>query len=192
MTLRRHLAVAIGAGALLSGCAWLDVEVPTPTDVPAAGLEGRTACPGSVPAVLTNLRGGSADALEELQATYASDPGFRAVVFDGAQPIVVVDAATLPDWQLRLGPLGLAVAPSCVDPELLAAVHRVVPVVAPADRTITAGYNALDDRIFVMGIDADTLIRALEEQAPGAGDAALDAIAEGTLGIDEQPIPPIR
>ena len=188
----RLLAGALGASVLLSGCAWLDVELPVPTAEPTAGPTGRTECPGSVPSVLTGMRGGLAIALEELQASYVADPGFMAVVFDGSEPIIVVDSATLADWQVRLRPRGLAVAPSCVDTELLAAVHEVLPTVVPPDGSVSAGYNGLDDSIDVMGIDAELFIAALEGHAPGAGDAALAAIADGTLRIDEEALPQMR
>jgi hypothetical protein len=138
--------------------------------------------------VATNLRGAAADTLEQLQGTYEQDPGFLAVVFDGTKPIVIVERAALAGWQLRLAASGVAVAPSCVDPGLLAAVRAVVPTVAPPDGITSVGYNGLDDTIDVLGIDADTLVTALEKRQAGSGSAARDAIADGTLRIDPRKI----
>lgn len=167
-----------------AGCGSAATTAPAATRDPAESHVGRTVCPGSVPWVATNLRGAAADTLEQLQGTYEQDPGFLAVVFDGTKPIVIVERAALTGWQLRLAASGMAVAPSCVDPGLLAAVHEVLPTVAPADRIVSAGYNALDDTIDVLGIDADTLVAALEEFQAGSGGPARNAIAEGTLRID--------
>jgi hypothetical protein len=193
LSIGRLLAVGIVAGALLPACALLDLDIEAPAGYRAVHPVGRSACPGSVPEVLTNLHGEAlVGALEELQATYQADPGFMAVVFDGEQPIIIVEAATLPEWQRRVAPLGLTVAPSCVDPELLAAVHAVLPNVVLPDGSVSAGHNALKDAIEVMGVEADTLLDALEEHAPGTRDVALDAIADGTLRIDERPLPRMR
>ncbi len=176
----------------LAGCGSAATNTPTATADPRAPRVGRTVCPGSVPWVATNLRGAPADALEQLQGTYEQDPGFLAVVFDGVRPIVVVERRALAAWQLRLAPRGVAVAPSCIDPGVLAAVHAVLPAVASPDRTVSAGYNGLDDAIDVLGIDADTLVAALETLQPGGGDAARDAIADGTLRIDPREVPGTR
>ena len=159
---------------------------------PAAPHMGRTVCPGSVPWVATNLRGAAADALEQLQETYEQDPDFLAVVFDGTKPIVIVEAAALSAWQLRLAGRGITVAPSCVDPGLLAAVHDVLPTVAAPDVIVSAGYNVLDDAIGVLGVDADTLVTAIEKLHAGSGGAARDAIANGTLRIDPRQVPGSR
>jgi hypothetical protein len=177
--------------ALATGCA------STPTSTTLAGpastpapAEGRTTCPGSVLRAETDLTGAPADALEQLQATYEDDPGFLAVVFDGTKPVVVVESARLAEWQLRLLPSGVAVARSCIDPALLAAVHAGLPLLPPVGGMVSAGYDGLDDTIFVLGVDAETLVRTVDGVSPGAGRAARDAIADGTLRIDPSRMPP--
>jgi hypothetical protein len=187
------LATGLLAAGLVAGCGSPEVTRPAATRDVAGPHVGRSVCPGAVPWVATNLRGAPADALEQLQGTYEQDPGFLAVVFDGTKPIVIVEAARLAEWQLRLAPHGVAAARSCVDPALLAAVHAVLPMVRPqAGMIITAGYDGLDDSIFVIGIDADTLVSTLDKQSPGTGSAALAAIADGTLRIDPQQIQETR
>jgi hypothetical protein len=47
-----------------------------------------------------------------------------------------------------------------------------------------AGYNGVDDAITVMGVEPDDLLAALDEVGPDARDAAVAAIADGTLRID--------
>jgi hypothetical protein len=142
--------------------------------------------------VATNLTGAPADALERLQGIYEDDPGFLAVVFDGTEPIVVVDSSMLAEWQDWLAPSGVAVAPSCIDPTLLASVHAVLPAVRPPNGGVIAGYDALNDAVMVRGVDADTLVAALEEWSPGSGSKALAAIAAGTLRIDPHGITTFR
>ncbi|MHB8892496.1 MAG: hypothetical protein ACYC65_10685 [Candidatus Limnocylindrales bacterium] len=133
----------------------------------------------------TNLRGSAADALEQLQGTYENGPGFLGVVWDGHQGVIVVEAGQLLAWQARMGPLGIAVARSCVDPALLATVKAVLPRISEQqDGIMSAGYNVLDDAISVSGIDAEVLLAAMDEIRPGARSAALAAIADGTLRID--------
>lgn len=183
------LAVAVG---LLAGCGSAEPTSPTEMPTATAAQEGRSVCPGAVPWVATNLRGAPADALERLQGTYGNDPGFLAVVFDGVKPIVVVDLSMLAEWQERLAPTGVAVAPSCVDSALLAAVHAVLPAVRPPGGGVLAGYFGLDDAIEVRGVDADTLVAALEQWSPGSGTKALAAIAAGTLRIDPRDPPLLR
>ncbi len=107
-----------------------------------------------------------------------------AVVFDGSKPIVVVEPARLPDWLIELGPKGIAVAATCIDPTLLAAVQAVLPSVRPPDGIVSGGYDALNDSIGVIGVDADTLLAAIDQQAAGMGASARAAIAAGTLRID--------
>jgi hypothetical protein len=180
------LAAALPGVGLVAGCA-SPVATPSATARDAtAPRVGRSVCPGAVPWVATNLRGTVADELERLQGTYQEDPGFLAVVFDGTKSVLIVETARLPEWQRRLAPGGVAVARSCVNPGLLAAVHAVLPVVGPPDGIVSAGYNALDDSIDVMGVDADTLVAALDAHAAGGGSAALAAIADGTLRIDPE------
>jgi len=161
----------------------------TTVDQPPVDPVGRTKCAGAVDTVLTNLTGDAADAVEELGETVAEAAGFLAVVFDGSKPIVVVEAARLPEWLIELGPKGIAVAPSCIDPELLAAVRAVLPTLVAGDWVVSAGYDALEDRISVMGVDADTLIDALEAQEAGMGARARAAIEAGTLEVSEARIP---
>jgi hypothetical protein len=171
-------------GCLLGGCAM----APAPSSGPpgsAVAAQGRSRCLGSVPVVRGKLKGAAADTLEQLQGTYEEKPGFRAVVFDGAQAIVVVDGASLPAWIAELTPKGIAVAPSCVDPLLLDAVMAAVPALTPPVGGSTAGYNALDDAIEVGGIGADALLAALDEVNPALGETARGAVGAGTLRINE-------
>ena len=58
-------------------------------------VSGRTVCPGSVAAVMTNLTGAPADAVEQLQAKYENVDGFRGVVFDGKGAVVIASPETL-------------------------------------------------------------------------------------------------
>lgn len=183
------LAVVVG---LLAGCGSAEPTSPPETPTATAALSGRSVCPGAVPWVGTNLTGAPADALEQLQGTYENDPGFLAVVFDGVKPIVVVDPSMLAEWQDWLAPSGVAVAPSCIDLALLAAVHAVLPAVRPPGGSVMAGYNGLDDVIEVRGVDADTLVAAVEQWSPGSGSKALAAIASGTLRIDPRDLPILR
>jgi hypothetical protein len=169
-------------GALLVGCATAPAESPGPTAI-AAATQGRSRCPGSAPVALTNLQGAAADTVERLQSTYEAKPGFLAVVFDGAKATVVVEAARLPEWLAELTPKGIAVAPSCVDPILLAAVKAALPGLAP-DGMVSAGYNGLDDAIEVVGTGEDALLPALDLQQAGMGDQARAAVAAGTLRIN--------
>lgn len=184
------------AGGLLfasavSGCAAPSASpntVPTSSAIAAAPFVGRSVCPGAVSRVMTDLRGAAADALEQAQGNYEQDPGFLAVVFDGTKPVVVVEPARLAEWQVRLAPLGVAVAGSCIDPALLAAVKAVLPLVRPPDGIVSGGYDALDDAISVIGVDAEALVATLEKASPGTGRAALDTIANGTLRINPQTV----
>ena len=183
------LAVVV---SLLAGCGSAEPTSPTETPKATPALSGRTVCPGAVRGVGTNLTGAPADALEWLQGTYENDAGFLAVVFDGTQPVVIVDSNQLAEWRARLAPSGVAVAPSCVDSTLLAAVHAVLPAVRPPGGGVMAGYDALDDVIGVRGVDAETLAAAPEQWSPGMGGTALSAIAAGTLRIDPREVPSLR
>ena len=183
------LAVVV---SLLAGCGSAEPTSPTETPRATPALSGRSVCPSSVPFVASNLTGRPADVLERLQGTYENDPGFLAVVFDGTKPIVIVDSSVLAEWQDWLAPSGVAVAPSCVDSTLLAAVHAVLPAVRPPGGGVMAGYDALDDAIGVRGVDAETLAAALEQWSPGMGGTALSAIAAGTLRIDPREVPSLR
>jgi hypothetical protein len=100
--------------------------------------------------VESNLQGQVADALEELQASFEGEPGFLAVVSDGEGPVIVVERLWLDQWQLRERPLGIRVAPSCVDSALLASVRRVASdMEVPEGAIVSAGYDALGDHILV-------------------------------------------
>jgi len=166
-------------------------SAPLPPGSPPVERVGRSQCPGAVEGVLTNLTGDAADAVEEVGGTYHGTPGFLAVVFDGSKAIVVVEAARLPDWLIELGPAGIAVAPSCIDPTLLAGVKAALPTLVAGDGTVSAGYNALEDSISVMGVDTDTLIDALDAQQAGMGARARAAIEAGTLRVDGAKIPSV-
>jgi hypothetical protein len=157
--------------------------VPTPSATPMTQPTGRSVCPGAVPRVETILSGPIADTLEQLQGDYEQDAGFLAVVFDGTKPVVIVEAGRLGEWRTRLAPRGVAVAPSCIDPSLLAAVQAALLTIQRV-WIVSAGYDALDDCISVLGVDQATLVSTLEKQSPGTGSAALDAIAQGTLRIN--------
>jgi hypothetical protein len=139
---------------------------------------------------MTNLSGAPADALEGLQGKYGELPGFLAVVFDGTQAIVVVEAGRLAEWRNALAPSGVPVAPSCIDVELLRAVQAAVPAMANGNGIVSAGYDGLADRIDVHGVDAEMVFRALDALGAGGADAARQAIAAGTLRIDSGPIIP--
>jgi hypothetical protein len=143
-----------------------------PATAPANATSGRSQCPGAAPVAVTNLDGPAAHALEQLQTTYERQPGFLAVVFDGQEPTLVVDARLLPVWQLKLGPKGVAVAPSCIDTTVLAAVKAALPAVAPSDGVVSVGYDALSDAINIVGIDSDTLLVALARSDPAMRDRA--------------------
>jgi hypothetical protein len=104
------------------------------------------------------------------------------VVWDNRQPVIVVARGDLAAWQALLAPLKTAVAPSCIDQTLLALVHQALPRM-PNQGVWSGGYNAVDDAIFVSGVDADALLAELERLRPGAKAAARAAIADGTLRI---------
>jgi len=164
---------------------------PTPSasaSTPAAS--GRSMCSGSVPFVETNLSGGPADALERLGSTYQNDAGFRAVVFDGARVIVVVEPDALPDWQARLAPGGVAVARSCVAPGLIDVVDRAMArMVGPSGLIVSWGYDALKDAVMVQGVDQDALVAAIGQISDAGRRAAIEAISDGTLRVDPRGIP---
>jgi hypothetical protein len=183
----RSLALVL----LLGACA------PSPgAEAPETELDanhvGRTRCPGSVPVAQTNLRGAAADSLEAVQGEHGLKPGFMAVIFDGTQPIVVVEAARVAEWENAMGGKRIAVAPSCVDPELLDAVMTVIPALPPPDGAVTGGYNGLNDSIELQGVASDALLAALQRLLPGMEERAAAAMAAGTLRVDEGPIPRIR
>lgn len=141
-----------------------------------------------MPQVLRRVDGGAADALEDLQGTYENEPGFLGVVHDGVKPVVVVDAGRLAEWRARVAPRGIAIAPSCVDTRLLAAVLAALPRIdTPENRAISAGYDVLDDAITVRGVERDDLIAALDEVLPDSETTVVEAIAAGTLRIDPRP-----
>ncbi len=178
-------------GGLLAACASAPPSsAASPAEAP--GVEGRSRCPGSVPVALTNLDGPAADLLEQLQGRYEERAGFMAVVFDGINAIVVVEAGRLAAWRAELDPQGIAVATSCVDPVLLAAVQAAVPGITPPGGTSSAGYNAVDDSIDVSGVGEERLLAALDGLDPEIGARAREAIARGTLRIDADAGPVTR
>jgi hypothetical protein len=158
--------------------------------IPANGV-GRTVCAGSVPDAAETVPAAGAGVMERLQATYEGDPGFLAVVWDNRQPVIVVARGDLAAWQAQLAPLKTAVAPSCVDQTLFALVHEVLPRM-PNQGVISGGYNAVDDAIFVSGVDADALLAELDALQPGAKAVALTAIADGTLRLSSADSPGSR
>ena len=79
--------------------------------------------------------------------------------------------------------MSIAVAPSCVDPSLLVAVLDAVPRLTPPDGISSVGYNALDDSIDVIGVNADALVNALDGKDHNVGALARIAIVEGTLRV---------
>lgn len=168
----RGLVLAVACLAMLiTGCS------------PPSNSQGRTVCPGAILDATGQIPAGSVDVMERLQETYETDPGFLAVVWDGRTPVIVVDRAHVHDWTLRLAAEGIAVAPSCIDPTLLALVHEALPRInAPGTRG--GGYDALDDAIFVTGVDTEVLLTALDALQPGVRVAALAAITDGTLRIN--------
>lgn len=154
---------------------------PAVAEPPAAG---RTRCAGSVPAVLDRVEGAAADELEALQAAHESERGFLAVVHDGRGAVIVVEGEALPAWQARLIGSGFRVAPSCIQPALLAAVHAALPHLKPPQAGfVSARYDALADALVVAGATREELVLAIERVAPGTGAIALAAIEAGTLRV---------
>lgn len=181
----RPVLAACFVATLVSACGGPASSSPDAGASAVVPRAGRSVCPGSVEQVGNDLVGAAADALEQLQGTYEEDPGFLGVVWDGHRGVIVIESSQLLAWHARMQPLGIAVAPSCVDPEILATVQAVLPRVSEQqDGFTSAGYDALDDAITVVGVDADVLITAMEEVRPGVRPAALAAIAEGTLRIN--------
>ena len=183
MSLMRAAGALALLGGLLAGCAAASGPSAGPP-ASAAQAQGRSRCAGSAPVALTNLQGAAADTVERLQGTYEGRLGFLAVVFDGAKPIVVVEAESLPAWLADLTPKGVSVAPSCVDPALLAAVKAAAPALTPPNGISSDGYHGLDDYIDVLGVGADALLAALDKQDPALGARARNAIASGTLRVN--------
>jgi hypothetical protein len=145
---------------------------------------GRTACPGSVPAVLDRVDGLAADELEMLQGRFEGMPGFLGVVNDGHGSVIVVDVAMLLGWQQRMSGSGVSVARSCIDPSLLRTVKASLGVIKPRQGGIVAaGYDALKDTITVTGTTREELLRSIDLVAPGTGDNALASMSDGTLRV---------
>jgi hypothetical protein len=177
---------------LIAACGSTATSTPTEPASPSSELvtlEGRTICPGSLRWVGENLVGQPADVLEEVQAGFENEPGFLAVVYDGTRAVIVVDSGLLTDWQALLQATDIGVAPSCINTSLLEGVMAVLQVVRPRGGGVSAGYDALDDTIKVNGVDANTLVSALDQWSPGTGAAATAAIVNGTLRIDPRPLP---
>ena len=185
----RPAATAFLLLAILWGCASGPAPSPSPSITPPPA-SGRSTCPGAVAVVETNLTGGPADALERLGATYQGDPGYLAVVFDGRNAVVIVESDMLPAWQARLAPGGIAVARSCVQPGLVRAVEQAMSrVVVPKGMIVSSGYDGLADAVRVSGVDQDTLVAAIGQGSEAAREAAIQAIADGTLRVNPQAMP---
>jgi len=175
--------------AILGGCASEPSASPN-ASILLAPASSRSLCPGAVAVVQTNLTGGPADALERLGATYQGDPGYLAVVFDGTKAVVIVESDALPAWQARLASSGVAVARSCVDPGLIRAVDQVMSRMAvPSGLIVSGGYDALTDAIMVVGVDQNALVAAIGQISEADRQAAIRAIADGTLRANRQAIP---
>ena len=128
--------------------------------------------------------------LERLGTRYQADPGYLAVVFDGSKAVVIVESDMLSAWQTRLAPSGVAVARSCVDPGLIRAVDLALSkVVIPKGMIASGGYDALADVITVAGVDQDALVAAIGQISEADRQAAIRAIADGTLRVNRQAIP---
>jgi hypothetical protein len=151
---------------------------------------GRTSCPGAVLTAMSDLTGTAADAVEALGTSYGDQPGVLAVVYDGSKPILIVERQGFPIWSAKLAGTGVSVAPSCIDPDLLAGLQAVVPELARSGVIVSAGYDGLDDAIVVSGGDPGTVISAVENYRPGLGDRAQEAIRQGTLRVDDRAVTP--
>jgi hypothetical protein len=85
----------------------------------------RNSCgPASVTKVQTDLVGEPADQIERLHAEHSASEGFRAVIYDGYEAIVIVDPRTVGDWKKRVSEVH--VAPSCVQEALISAAKEAV------------------------------------------------------------------
>jgi hypothetical protein len=110
-----------------------------------------------------------------------------AVIWDDRKPVIIVDPTELDAWQARLTRMAIAVAPSCIDARLLALVHAAFPLISPKlpAGAIGGGYSAVVDAIEVDGVGPDIMLAELDVLQPGASSAALDAIAKGTLRLND-------
>ena len=66
-------------------------------------------------------------------------------------------------------------------------VDAALPTLNPPEGIVSAGYNGLDD-IDVVGVRADVLLAALDQQDPAIGARAREAMATGTLRINGEPV----
>jgi hypothetical protein len=133
---------------------------------------------------MTNLYGSAADQLEELQAKYEDTAGFRAVVFDGQDAIVVVAPESLDLWRKRLAASSVSLVASCVSTPLADAVQRAVDSINVGSGGFSAvGYDALLDAMTVITTapSAD-VVDAIDTALPGATGSALVA---GTVRISQ-------
>jgi hypothetical protein len=179
------LAMTVVIATCVSACAANTTEPDaSPGQRPGIGAPlGRSVCPGAMSAVRA-IVGAQVDVVEQIQAEYESAPGFLGVVSDGTRPIIIVDSLRLHEWQAQVSPLGLAVAPSCTSAGLLDAIKAVLPRLQRATGvTVIAGYDVLDDAIFVQGVDAPELVNALAISLPDAETLTNEAIAAGTLRL---------
>ena len=163
---------------LLSGCG---AAIPS-------NHVGRSVCPGALPNLTGTQLAADVDEAVRLQTTYENDAGFLAVVWDARGNVVVVDRTQLGGWQERLGPMNVAVAPSCIDSELLGLIYAALPRMhSDGGGSFGAGYDAVDDTIFVDGVSPDVVLQELDAMQPGARVAGLLAIGNGTLRIKSGP-----
>jgi len=182
VALSAEVAPPVAAATLSSGGYGFG---PVTAEAQGAAVVGdRTTCEGSADTVLTNLGGSAADELEELQAKYEGLDGFRAVVFDGAAPAIVVAPDALSTWREKLADSGLAVVASCVSTSLLDAARRAVNETDVGDDGFSSvGYDALLDAVSAISTaPIGDIVARIDAAVPGASDAA---IAHGALRITE-------
>ncbi len=130
----------------------------------------RTECPGSIPRVQVNMTGHDADVVEKFQNRYEEIDGFRAVVHDDSQAIVVVDAMAVGAWERRQQREGIRVVATCVQGELIAAAHAAIKQLPLADGDwASAGYDAIADAVIVEStLAVDQVGREIDRLMPGA------------------------
>ena len=176
---RAQLRSAAFIAAILVGCGSAS---PLPSG--ALIVADRPSCPGSIPRVFSNLTGEPADLVERGQAELQDEEGFRALVYDGKQAVVVVTPDTLDDWVPRVAQRGLGLGTSCVDEQLLGVVQKAFgTLTVQSDDVIGVGYSGLNDAIFVSGVDEAQLRQAILMVEPGFAAKMDAAIAAGTLRL---------
>lgn len=153
----------------------------SPSAVPVA-IDGRTSCNGSAGPVYSGLTGAVADRLEEMQGKYEDQDGFRAVVYDGANALVIVARESLSTWQTRLKDSGVPVFPSCVPSSLVDAAHDAVRTLDRRPEGFAmAGYDALLDAVVIRtSEDSKDVLATVEQIGPGA----TTSIPAGALRVE--------